>query len=255
MDKNEKTDFLFETKPYSLLQPSLMFRDTASSVQQKRAWKNISFDYIATGEEVFITIGSFKKQEHNFELPPEYKGNYYLYLDAVSMVPEDRHELVCKDVDSLRSLNYQENERHSLLEKKVALYRKNVPAELPPQPTILQRIDTLVIPDILFATASARLNEGSFRVLDSFCSAIAIRKIDSLVIGGHTDSVGTLVYNNRLSEDRAGSVSSYLKSRLSFDDNLFRTYYFAYLHPLASNITPAGRQRNRRVEIYLYTHE
>ena len=250
------TDFLFETKPYTQLTPSLIFRDTAATfTSDNRQWRKIAFDYTATGEENYITIGSFKKQDYKFNLPPEYKGNYYLYFDAVSMVPMDEHELPCKSADSMRRAIYADNARHSILEKRIVFYSRNVPKELPPQRTLIRQIDTLIIPDILFATASAKLNEGSFRILDSFCTALASRNIDSLVIDGHTDSVGTLVYNNKLSSDRAGSVSNYIKGKLSIRENLFATHYYAYLRPVASNTTAIGRQRNRRVEIYLYTHE
>ncbi len=250
------TDFLFERKPYTQLQPSLIFRDTiASSDLNDHQWKKISLNYIATGKEIFITIGSFKKQEYKFKLQPDYKGNYYLYLDALTMIPVDNHELLCAGADSMRSVIYEENERHSILERKITLYRKNVPLETLPPVTSLQRIDTLIIPDILFATASAKLNETSFHVLDSFSVALASRSIDSLIIDGHTDSIGTLVYNNKLSSDRAAAVSSYIKRKSSLDEKLFTVHYYAYLKPVVSNLTTAGRQRNRRVEIYLYTHE
>jgi outer membrane protein OmpA-like peptidoglycan-associated protein len=155
----------------------------------------------------------------------------------------------------MRTAIYMENERHSLLEKRVFFYSRNVPKELRPPLTLIQRIDTLIIPDILFATASAKLREASFRVLDSFCMVLTSRNIDSMIIDGHTDSVGTLLYNNKLSEDRAGSVFSYIKGKLSLDESFFKIHHYAYLRPVASNITAGGRQRNRRVEIYLYTHD
>ena len=178
-----------------------------------------------------------------------------MFLDNVSLIPADKHELLCAGADSVRSIIYEQNERHSILEKKIALNKKNVPVMSKPPVTILQRIDTLVIPNILFATASAKLNENSFRLLDSFCTALASKRADSLIFNGHTDSVGTLLYNNKLSADRAASVSAYIKGKLSLSDDLFIIHYYAYLRPAASNQTAAGRQKNRRVEIYLYTHE
>jgi len=250
------TDFLYEKKPYTQLKPSLVFRDTlAAFALENRQWRKISFYYTATGEENFITIGSFKKLEYRYSLPPEYKGNYYLYLDAISMRPVDKHELLCKDADRMRSVIYAENERHSLLEKRVTFYMRKVPVEITPHLTLLQQIDTLVIPDILFATASAKLNEASFKVLDSFCVALSSKNIDSIIIDGHTDSIGTLAYNNKLSADRAGSVSTYIKNKLSLNQRFYFVHHYAYLRPIASNTNAAGRQRNRRVEIYLYSYE
>lgn len=250
------TDFLFEKRAFSQLQPSLVFRDTClANYPGQQPWKKISFDYVAMGEEIFITIGSFKKQESRYSLPPEYKGYYYLFLDEISLVPADKHELPCRNSDSMKTDIYAQNERHSILERKVALLKKNVPIETKSPLTLLQRIDTLIIPDILFATASAAFRENSHRIIDSFCVAIGSRSIDSLIIDGHTDSVGTLAYNNKLSADRANSVATYISSKTPVSENLIRSYYYAYLRPVTSNQTAAGRHRNRRVEIYLYSHD
>ncbi len=250
------TDFLFEKRSFSQLQPSLVYRDTNSVTNPwKQPWKKISFDYVATGEEIFITIGSFKKQESKYLLPPEYKGYYYLFLDEISLVPADKHELPCANSDSMKTIIYAENERHSILERKVFLNRKNVPIEPKSPLTLLQQIDTLIIPDILFATASAALRESSNRILDSFCVAIGSRSIDSLIIEGHTDSIGTLAYNNKLSADRANTVRAYISGKTPVHESFIRSHYYGYLRPVTTNQTSAGRQRNRRVEIYLYTHE
>jgi len=75
------------------------------------------------------------------------------------------------------------------------------------------------------------------------------------VINGHTDSVGSLRYNYKLSADRANAVEKYI--RMQNRGGLPRIYvrYHAYLQPVAANNTPEGRTRNRRVELFLYRHE
>jgi outer membrane protein OmpA-like peptidoglycan-associated protein len=171
------------------------------------------------------------------------------------MNPVNPHELVCNDVDSMKAVLYEENERHVLLERKVAYYRRKAPEVTLPSTTVLQQIDTLVIPDILFASGSARLNEKSFSVLDSFCLAVARKSVDSMIVDGHTDSIGGLQYNNKLSTGRATAVLDYILKRTPISPGKTLTHAYAYLRPLASNKTAAGRQRNRRVEIYLFTHE
>lgn len=249
-------DFLFEKRSYRQISPSLTVKDSSEIlVENNFQWKKFSFVYTATGEENYITIGSFKKQEYHFTFPPEINGSYYLYLDSVSFVPANPYELLCNSADSMKAKIYEENERHYLLEKKLSYYRKNAPAATVPPITILQNIDTLIIPDILFATASARLNEKSFIVLDSFCVALAGRNIDSIIVEGHTDSVGTLMYNTKLSADRATAVSDYIHRKSVRPENKIVVHHFAYSRPVASNQTSQGRQRNRRVEIYLYTHQ
>ena len=54
-------------------------------------------------------------------------------------------------LDSIRQEEYEMNARHALLEKMVYLYKKNPPVVETPR-TVIQRIDTLIIPDVLFAT-------------------------------------------------------------------------------------------------------
>jgi outer membrane protein OmpA-like peptidoglycan-associated protein len=153
---------------------------------------------------------------------------------------------------------YAENERHSFLERKVYMYRKNPPRALPlPQTELkkIQHIDTLVIPDIFFTTASYELSPVSFHLLDSFASRLTLPTIDSMVIEGHTDSIGKLAYNEALSQNRATSVKNYLSGKVTGLDGKATTRGYAYLRPVASNKTPKGRQLNRRVEIFLYRNE
>src|SRR5512138_2492069 len=73
---------------------------------------------------------------------------------------------------------------------------------------------TLNMPgNITFATNSADLNAGFFEVLNSV--AIVLDEFEQTVIevAGHTDSTGTVAYNQGLSERRAASVASYLRTR------------------------------------------
>lgn len=246
-------DFLFEKKPFSQLTPSLMMRDSNNTESDR--WEKMEFNYLANGNENFITIGSFRKKDIRFTNPPEIEGNYYFYIDSVSMVPADSKELLCGATDSMKAEIYAENERHKLLEKKIAYYRKSPPLITPAPVTELEIVDTLVIPDILFATASALLKPASTLVLDSFARAIAARQVDSLVINGHTDSVGTLVYNNNLSSARAKAVATFLTSKSGLDSQKVIVRFFAFTKPIASNQTEQGRRLNRRVEIFVYRRE
>jgi outer membrane protein OmpA-like peptidoglycan-associated protein len=250
------TDPLAEKKVFTQLTPAFINRDTAvTALSDSLQWKKISFVYTANGTEAFLTIGSFKKAAYQFSRPPDMMGNYYAYIDDVSLVALDDHEKLCAAADSMKHEIYNENERHELLVRKAKLYRSYPPQAEKPQPTIILKIDTLIIPDILFATGSARLNEASVHVLDSFSNAMGLKPFDSLIVAGHTDSVGTLVYNTKLSADRAKAVAEYITQKVQVARRKLQVRYHAYLHPVASNRTPEGRQRNRRVEIFLYRHE
>ncbi|HKF68134.1 MAG TPA: OmpA family protein, partial [Vicinamibacterales bacterium] len=67
-------------------------------------------------------------------------------------------------------------------------------------------------------------------------------------VEGHTDSVGDDVYNQRLSENRADSVRSYIVAQ-GITSSSVTTKGFGRSQPIASNDTAAGRQQNRRVEL------
>lgn len=64
---------------------------------------------------------------------------------------------------------------------------------------------------------------------------------------GHADSIGTELYNQRLSERRAESVKKYLVGKGIAGQRL-NTRGFGETWPVASNLTREGRAKNRRVE-------
>ena len=250
------TDFLFETRPYRSITPSIWVRDTlVHHTANTTFWARHTLSYTATGEEIFFTIGSFKRKENSFSKPPDRKLSYYVYVDRISLVPANEKEKPCSCADSIKNILYQENERHNLLDRKIYAYKKNPPLVPLPPATIIQKIDTLIIPDVLFATASATLDKKSFAPLDSLSQSLTTRSIDSLIFEGHTDSVGTLAYNQRLSAGRAQAVASYITQKAVIPESTITVRSFAYLRPRAPNNTVQGRQRNRRVEVYVYTHE
>ncbi|MBE7174403.1 MAG: OmpA family protein [Williamsia sp.] len=250
------TDFLFEAKPYQSITPSIWLRDTlVHHTATNTYWARHTLTYTATGNEVFFTIGSFKRKESYFSKPPDRQLNYYVYIDDVSLVPEDEKEKLCSCADSVKRVLYSENERHDLLDRKMYANKKNPPLVPVPPLTVIQKIDTLIIPDVLFANASATLNQQSFAPLDSFSLSLTGKRIDSLVFEGHTDSVGTLTYNQQLSTERARAVAGYVEQKANIPGSKVTIRSYAYLRPRAPNTTPQGRQKNRRVEVYLYMHE
>lgn len=72
--------------------------------------------------------------------------------------------------------------------------------------------------------------------------------IESITVTGHTDSIGTDKYNQKLSERRANAVKAYLVSK-GLADTKITTVGKGESQPVASNKTKAGRAQNRRVEV------
>ena len=69
-----------------------------------------------------------------------------------------------------------------------------------------------------------------------------------LQVEGHTDSTGTPAFNQKLSEQRAYTVRDYLVQQ-GVDISSITAAGFGPSVPIADNISSAGRQKNRRVEI------
>lgn len=252
-------DFLLEKRNFKQLQPQLWAANTLDTLYTNPSiWQEVRLIYTATGEEGFITIGSFNRKENIFRGQPDFNRDYYFYLDAVSLVPLDPREELCPQADSVKADIYSENQRHEFLKKQIYARTKNPPPVLPLPRTVSrpepprQHIDTLIIPDIFFATASYSLSPKSEGLLDSFANRLRPYAIDSMVIEGHTDSVGTLAYNEELSQNRAAAVQEKLLDKLAPASPPSITRGYAFLKPVSSNKTPTGRQRNRRVEIYIY---
>jgi len=108
---------------------------------------------------------------------------------------------------------------------------------------------TLNMPgNITFAVDSADISASFYAVLDSV--ALVLDEYDKTLVevAGHTDSTGSAQHNQALSERRADSVATYLRSRGVSNDRLIAVGG-GENYPVASNDTPAGRQLNRRVEI------
>ncbi|MEJ2154213.1 MAG: OmpA family protein [Desulfobacteraceae bacterium] len=104
--------------------------------------------------------------------------------------------------------------------------------------------------NVTFATASADINANFYEVLNSV--AIVLKEYEKTTVDviGHTDSVGVESYNQRLSENRARSVAEYLSSQGVLPARLLIAG-MGESQPIASNSTPEGRSKNRRVNIQI----
>jgi outer membrane protein OmpA-like peptidoglycan-associated protein len=110
---------------------------------------------------------------------------------------------------------------------------------------------SLVMPgNITFDTNSGDLKSSFYDVLNSV--AIVLEEYDKTIVAvsGYTDSTGARDYNQQLSEKRANSVASYLKSR-NIVAARFEVVGFGEDYPIADNSTAEGRAQNRRVELTL----
>lgn len=104
--------------------------------------------------------------------------------------------------------------------------------------------------EVLFDFDSAALRSASRSELREMAEVFNRYRDTTIVVAGHTDSVGSDAYNQRLSERRATSVADYLESN-GVRGSRIDAYGYGESRPRASNSSAGGRQQNRRVEIYV----
>lgn len=103
---------------------------------------------------------------------------------------------------------------------------------------------------ILFKTNSSTLSEASKTALGDFSKKMSDLPDTDITIYGHTDNTGTAAVNEKVSQQRADAVATYLqecgmnKTRITAEGKSFNM-------PVADNATAEGRAQNRRVEVYV----
>ena len=105
---------------------------------------------------------------------------------------------------------------------------------------------------IHFAYDSSEILPDSYPILDEISSILYSHPTMELRIEGHTDSSGSQRYNLRLSDERAGSVRSYLV-RTGISADRMASVGFGEERPIETNDTADGRAANRRVEFHIVT--
>lgn len=120
--------------------------------------------------------------------------------------------------------------------------------------TIEQTADNqlhVVLPsDRSFDTGRAIIKRDMAGVLDKVAEGLRSATRASILIVGHTDSVGSVPLNERLSQSRANNARSYLVSR-GLPADIVSTEGRGSSEPVAENDSAAGRAQNRRVEIFV----
>jgi len=123
------------------------------------------------------------------------------------------------------------------------------PAVKPPPPPPKPIVEKVSLRgDTLFDFDKSVVKPEGKAVLDKLVDQAKALNLEVIVAVGHTDSVGTDAYNQKLSERRAAAVKAYLVSK-GIAANRVYTEGKGEKSPVADNKTKEGRAKNRRVEI------
>ncbi len=183
----------------------------------------VRYEFLSTNTEAGFARSNPSDGAYNIALPA---GNMYGFFARAENYYPVSEQL---DTRSLRA--YQELNRDLYL----------VPIE---------KEATIRLNNLFFDFAKAELRSESASELDRLIDFLKSRQSMSIVIAGHTDSVGEKATNLSLSRNRAQAVLSYLRQK-GVQKNRLRCVGYGSTKPIDSNETEEGRQRNRRVEFVI----
>jgi outer membrane protein OmpA-like peptidoglycan-associated protein len=228
-------------------QPSVLLTPSNVSGIKKSEWLMVTVDHTATGEEKFMVIGNFNRDERmtRHKKPVSQKVTYCIDELSVKKIGDSASCGMTPEVTDWLAVK----DRHTAPFYQKPVVKKDTPAR-PPVVVQPPRIDTLVLQDVLFKFDSGNLTPGAAQILDTIVNKLQQTSFKRIRIEGHTDSLGTDAYNLDLSARRARSVMEYL-TRKGLASSSVESTGKGEAQPVAGNNTEEGRRRNRRVEILI----
>jgi outer membrane protein OmpA-like peptidoglycan-associated protein len=118
-----------------------------------------------------------------------------------------------------------------------------------PKPKPAPKVErTIILDDVLFDFDKSNIKPEAGAILDRLVAFMNENKDKKVALSGHTDSIGTEAYNQKLSERRVNSVKDYIVKK-GVQATRVSGQGFGESKPIADNKTREGRSKNRRVEI------
>jgi len=117
--------------------------------------------------------------------------------------------------------------------------------------TKIPKVQNFTLTYLRFKFDSTELDPSSYKNLDIVIKMIReTPNVQKITIEGHTDSVGSEMYNQRLSESRAKTVKNYLKDHMpELNQVVYQDIGYGESRPIENNGNYQGRAKNRRVVI------
>jgi OOP family OmpA-OmpF porin len=145
-------------------------------------------------------------------------------------------------VYSLRYKNFtvdQDYTKMTVPADKEATYEIQVKIEPP---------TNFVLENVYFDTGRSSLKQASFKALGDLVEVLKLKSTMVIEIQGHTDNVGKEEENQKLSQDRAAEVKTYLVSK-GIDAKRIKVKGYGSSMPIADNATDTGQSKNRRTSL------
>ncbi len=135
-------------------------------------------------------------------------------------------------------------------DQKVAMEQATAGTGVAVSQTADNRLKLDIPSDVSFDVGRSAIKPNFAPVLNQFATSLNQNNVTTVTIIGHTDNTGSDAINNPLSVDRADAARDYLVSR-GVARTRIMTDGRGSREPIADNSTQQGRDKNRRVEIYV----
>lgn len=227
-------NIVFSKKPFTiigndfLLSPPALKFVQQSKYSNTKEWQELLMEYTANGTEAFMTFGSFPYIENEKEYGEIFGFSKYAhyYVDDISIIALNKDSAII-----------------------------SIPVVAPKEDVLTKAFvagETYVLENIQFETGKSILLPASFLELDQLMRYLLQHPKTKLHIVGHTDNVGSVTSNLKLSGERANAVKQYLISNKAIKKEFISIEGKGDTVPLNKNLTEADREKNRRVTFSFY---
>lgn len=217
-------------------------------------WKTYSFKFEPTFNHRFIVI------EAIYKLPLLIPYNGHILLDNCSQIIQidcDEEEIVEVKPEKVIPPHKRFKKvpkKQSKTDPKLDESAKTV-TQAPTKKKVMnldrskmKKGQTIEIKNLYFKADVAFIDEESFDVLDEVFDFLKTNNDITMEIGGHTNGTPPHKYCDKLSEERAKEVATYLVNK-GIDENRIVYKGYGKRKAIASNLTKEGRKKNQRVEL------
>ena len=146
------------------------------------------------------------------------------------------------------------NEKRLSSAKLIAKHLWSTTPHQPASGTLPEKLNInghAIMSDLEYGSGSSNLGDGPFTSIRELAEYLLKYPDASVILVGHTDTVGKLEANIKLSKDRAQAVTERLIKTYGVKSDQLSSDGVGYLSPITSNETEQGRDMNRRVEVIL----
>ncbi|HMH23626.1 MAG TPA: OmpA family protein [Puia sp.] len=204
----------------------------------KNGWFKLEKEFVATDNNQFLVVGNFSPANYQEIAKKRHPGSLYLcmLIDDVFVTPVEK--IACEDCSKNKDSLYSITQRHLRNEIQA------VPGDTVTAIAKADKIDTLIINDILFPFSSYTLSSPD--TLERFRGIFQRQGIKRIKVTGYTDDIGTEKANQELSRKRAAEIARILSLKFGISSSVIE------VEGQGISTEYKDKRKNRRVEIYIY---